>query len=95
MFRTLIEILEERSKLTNNGVTFIECSDKEEFLSYKELNHQALKVLSFFQSQGIQPKDELVFQLVDNKTFIIVFWACILGGIIPVPLTVGRNDDHR
>ncbi len=65
------------------------------FFPIKNCTESALQVLSYLQSRGIQPKDELVFQLDNNKDFIIIFWACLLGGIIPVPLTMGRNDDHR
>lgn len=91
----LITILKERSIQDNKGITFIEGSKQETFLSFKALYHSALKALSFFQQQGIRQKDELVFQVEDNRAFVIAFWACILGGIIPVPLTPGKNDDQR
>lgn len=92
---TLASILANRKTMTDTGITFIEGSGREAFMSYAKLYDEAVRVLSFFQSRGIQPKDELVIQIEDNKTFIIVFWSCILGGIIPVPLTVGKNDEHR
>ncbi|MDW3194588.1 MAG: amino acid adenylation domain-containing protein [Cytophagales bacterium] len=92
---TLIQILEERKDLSKVGITFIEKSDDEKFLSYKELYEAALNALSFLQDSGLKPKDELVFQVNDNRTFIVMFWACILGGIIPVPLSVGKNNDHK
>ena len=92
---TLIEILKQRSQLENTGVTFIESGKREGYLSYQELYDEALKGLSYLQRKGMRPKDELVFQIDDNKTFIITYWACLLGGIVPLPLTVGQNDDHR
>jgi surfactin family lipopeptide synthetase A len=94
-YSNLIEILRKKKHLGGIGITFIEGSKQEYFLSYQELYHSALKGLSFLQSKGIQPKDELVFQIDDNKSFIIVFWACILGGIIPVPLSCGHNEDSK
>lgn len=95
LHNTLASLLADRRNLTNTGITFIEGSGQEEFMSYRQLYDAALGTLSFFQSLGIQPKNELVIQIEDNKTFIIIFWACIVGGIIPVPLTVGKNDEHR
>lgn len=92
---TLAEILRERSKLSGCGITFIESGGKEEFLSYGDLYHAALRALAFLQKRGMLPGDELVFQIDDNKTFLIIFWAGILGNIIPVPLSVGHNDQHR
>lgn len=92
---TLIDILKDKSNLKDTGVCFIEGGEKEDFLSYQDLYETAIKVLGFLKASGLKPKDELVFQIEDNKTFILVFWACILGGIIPVPVAIGRNDDHK
>ncbi|TYP74363.1 non-ribosomal peptide synthetase [Aquimarina intermedia] len=92
---TLSEILLQRSNLSSVGITFIEGSSKETFLSYEELYKEALIVLAVLQSRGMGPADELVFQIEDNRSFIITFWGCILGGIIPVPLTIGHKEDHK
>ncbi|HLZ89114.1 MAG TPA: condensation domain-containing protein, partial [Puia sp.] len=92
---TLIKLLSDRRQLAGVGITFIEGSDQERFLSYDQLYHSALKVLSVLQRKGMQDGDELVIQIQDNRTFIIAFWACLLGGIVPVPLSVGQNDNHR
>jgi amino acid adenylation domain-containing protein/non-ribosomal peptide synthase protein (TIGR01720 family) len=92
---SLIELLLERSTHADTGITFIEGNDQESFLSYAELNVSARKALSFLQLKGMHAGDELVFQLDDNRTFLVVFWACIFGGIIPVPLSSGTSDDHR
>ncbi|MBL6448227.1 amino acid adenylation domain-containing protein [Fulvivirga sp. 29W222] len=92
---TLIEVLKQRSRQSNTGITFINSGEQENYLSYKELYHSALRSLSHLQKMGMSPKDELVFQIDDNKTFVITYWACLLGGIIPVPLTIGQNDDHK
>lgn len=90
----LISVLAGRCE-ENVGVTFIGGSGQEDFLSYNNLYVAALKVLSVLQDSGLKPRDELIFQVNDNKAFIQIFWGCILGGIIPVPLSVGRNHDHR
>lgn len=92
---TLNKILNERASLIEEGVTFIEQGRKDSFLSYAQLYHKSLKALGYLQEQKIMPGDELIFQIEDNKTFIIIFWACLLGGIIPVPLSIGRNDEQR
>ncbi len=92
---SLIEILKHRSTLKTVGITFIESSEHADFLSYSELYDLSVKALATLQHKGLKPGNELVFQVEDNKIFIITFWACLLGGIIPVPLSVGRNKDHR
>lgn len=81
--------------MPRTGITFIEHSDAENFLSYEELYNVALAALKGLQERGMSPGHELVLQIEDNRTFIIIFWACILGGIIPVPLSAGQQDEHR
>jgi amino acid adenylation domain-containing protein/non-ribosomal peptide synthase protein (TIGR01720 family) len=93
--KTLADIIEQRASSPRVGITFIEGADAEQFLSYNNLYHLALRTLGCLQGRGIQAGNELVFQVPDNRTFTILFWACILGGIIPVPLTIGQNDEHR
>lgn len=37
----------------------------------------------------------MILQTEDNQSLLITFWACILGGMIPVPLAMGGTDMHR
>lgn len=92
---TLTEVLQKCSILKHRGITFIEQSGQEDFLSYQELYQLALNGLGFLQQNGLKPNDELVFQVEDNRTFLMLFWSCVLGGIIPVPLSIGKNDDQK
>ncbi|WP_394751319.1 amino acid adenylation domain-containing protein [Spongiimicrobium salis] len=92
--RTLTSILLEAAKNKRKGITFIEMGGQDVFLAYKNLMEDALKVLGSLQKRGLGVGDELVFQIEDNQDFLTVFWACILGGIIPVPLTVGVKKEH-
>ncbi|WP_051541258.1 hypothetical protein [Caldalkalibacillus mannanilyticus] len=79
----LVKKIQDLSKVhCFNGITFISSEQNEKYVSYQDLYHRALAVLHDLQAQGMKPKQELVFQIEDNETFIYVFWACILGGII-------------
>lgn len=91
----LIEVFKSKNSFQNVGITFINKTKDEDFLSYKELYHSSVKILASLQQKGLETGEELVLQIDDNKIFILVFWACILGGIIPVPLTVGDRDDRK
>ncbi|MCP4133214.1 MAG: SDR family NAD(P)-dependent oxidoreductase, partial [bacterium] len=91
---TLTGIFQERSSETEKGVTFI-TERGDEFVSYSRLNTDALSILGNLQSRGLKPDDEVVFQVVDPGDFIRIFWACILGGFIPVPVAVRNNDEHQ
>jgi amino acid adenylation domain-containing protein/non-ribosomal peptide synthase protein (TIGR01720 family) len=92
---SLVDILCDRSELKLSGITFVKDSWHEDFLSYSALYDSALRALSYLQANGLEAKSELVFQVEDNKDFLVIFWACILGGIIPVPLSIGKNGEHK
>lgn len=85
----------QRAAAQQKGIVFISGGEKEERLSYRELYTAALYCLGALQQQGVQRGDELVMQVEDNRTFLVVFWACLLGGIIPVPLSIGIQDEHK
>lgn len=93
--KTLVDVFQAQKDQHSKGVVFIDTGDHEEYISYAELFQRSLLALAYLQSEAVCPGQELVFQISDNKNFVVLFWACILGGIIPVPLTVGHNDEHR
>jgi len=94
-YTTLGEMLEGRRSLDNRGVTLVGSGGQEKYIPYRLLYTLALKGLGFLQEQGMTHGEEMIIQVDDNEAFIIIFWACILGGIIPVPLSVGLHDDHK
>lgn len=94
MASNLIDILIAAST-TDKGITFVDQGDHEEFLTYSDIYGLAHKYLGYLQHEGIQQGQELVFQIEDNQHLITIFWACILGGIIPVPVSLGNNSDHK
>jgi len=98
-FTTLIEAFEanciEAAGLPNRTITYIEGKDKETIVSYIDLKKRALGLLNEFQTRGLKQGDQLIIFLKNNERFIDVFWACILGGVIPVPVAVGISDEHR
>lgn len=75
------------------GITFIDGENREEYMSYKKLYMEARYMLHDLQQKNLQPGDELVFQFLSNKNFLITFWACIFGKIIPVPIVFGITID--
>ena len=37
----------------------------------------------------------MLLSLADNERFLEMFWACVLGAILPVPLVTGTTHEHR
>lgn len=94
-YRNLAHLLQSRSVETDKGIYLINGQNNEEFVSYKDLYNRSLITLGTLQKAGIEPGQELVIQVDDNGVFIELFWSCILGGIIPVPLSIGAKDEHK
>lgn len=94
-FRNLVDVFEKHNSSDNKGITFIYGENKEKFISYHDLYIDALEILHTIQNINIKTGDELIFQVDSNFDFICTFWACLLGKIIPVPVTIGTNDEHK
>jgi acyl-CoA synthetase (AMP-forming)/AMP-acid ligase II len=88
-YRNLVEALLDKEQ-SDQGITFIETSG-DVHLKYRDILVIARRILGNLQSRGLKPGDELVVLLRRNRDFVAVFWACLLGGIIPVPLTFPEN----
>lgn len=91
---TLASILLGASKSERAGITFVYADEREERVTYGDLLKNAVKILGSLQSMGIKEQDELIIQIEENNLLLYTFWACILGGIIPVPLSYGVEKDQ-
>ncbi|WP_212003967.1 non-ribosomal peptide synthetase/type I polyketide synthase [Chitinophaga sp. HK235] len=91
---TLSAMLIRLKDVKDKGITFIGRGNQEEFLSYGQLYADALSWMHYLQEQGLHSGDELVLQVEDNKTFLQIFWACILSAIVPVPASVAYHTEN-
>lgn len=94
-FTTLNAALAALHGCHDRGVAVIRSSKEEEFLSYAELYASACYTLANLQRYGVRPGDELMIQVDDSREFLVLFWACLLGGIIAVPLSTGVQDQQK
>lgn len=92
---TLQDIFLKLSDYSDRGVTFINSSNEDIFISFKKMNENAKFILGFLQEYGVKDGEELIFQLQNSQSFIETFWACILGRIIPVPVNFAITQDLR
>lgn len=92
--KTLVENFYNTASDGDKYINFIRSKDEEIILPYKKLFETCEKILKHFQECGLNKGDEVIIQLGDNKSFICVYWACILGGLIPVPLDARNNKEQ-
>ena len=93
-FKTLVDAL-THNRSEDRFVGFINGQDEEKIISFNALYERALGLLHVLQQKGMQQGDYLILNLNDNEKMVDIFWACQLGGIIPVPLAIGISDQHR
>ena len=91
---TLTEIIESNRSIARN-LTYLEGENDTREVSFGELYERALGILYHLQRLGARRGDKLILFLGNNEQFIDVFWAAILGGIVPVPVALGISDEHR
>jgi amino acid adenylation domain-containing protein len=94
-FNNLTNALKSAVQDEQKGVIFVYGGSEEVFLSYRNILDKALCALTNLRARGITQGDTLIFQVYRQDEFIVAYWACLLGGIVPVPVAVGNNDEHR
>ena len=92
--QTLDAILAANAR-DDRQITFIDGENEQRVVGFQRLRQRALGVLGALQRRSIRPGDTMVLCLGDNERFLEMFWACVLGGIVPVPLAPGATDEHR
>ena len=74
---------------------YIENSQDEIAIKAYDFKLKVQKTLCFLKDNGLSSGDELVLQIKDCLEFTCIFWACIIGKIIPVPYNYLETDrDH-
>jgi acyl-CoA synthetase (AMP-forming)/AMP-acid ligase II/acyl carrier protein len=93
-YQTLTEMLDHRSRGTGT-IGYLEGEGAEKSLPLAKLRQRALGILHHLQRIGAKPGDMLILHVASNEQFIDAYWACLYGGIVPVPVAVGISDEHK
>lgn len=64
-----------------------------EYQSYTALRDEAGRILAGLRQAGLSAGNFTALQLERPRDFIPAFWACALGGLVPVPLPVAASAD--
>jgi len=91
---TLTELI-ENNRSFERTLTYLEGENDAREVSFAELYERAVGILYHLQQLGARRGDKLILFLGNNEQFIDVFWAAVLGGIVPVPVALGISDEHR
>lgn len=71
---------------SDTGLTYLRADGSADRQSYRELLDEAQQVLGGLRALSVRPGDAVLFQMGDDRNFLTVLWACVLGGYAPTPL---------
>lgn len=71
-----------------HGVTYVASNGEQSFQSYPDLLAEAECFLKCLRGAGIKQGDKVLLQVRENRDFLVAFWASMLGGIVPVPVSI-------
>ena len=78
----------------NSGITFYNSEGRKSHSTFKEIAAVSSARLDELKGYGLRPKDMLILQCSTGRDFIEMFWACMFGGIVPIPLNHIYDTDH-
>lgn len=93
--RTLVDCMQHAAESEHVGITFIRSGSTEDFLSYAALHRLSLRVLHNLLARGCKTGEEIILLIEDPAAFLPSFWACVQGGMIPVPIATGKQAEHE
>jgi len=86
---TMAKMLESAAQRSADlGVTYLRKDGSAATQCYPKLLEEAQRIFNGLRRLGLKPGDVLLFQLEAIEDFIPAFWACQLGGLIPVPVPI-------
>ncbi len=94
LYNTLTDLLAD-ARGKDREIRFIDGENDESIISFADLWDRAVALLGSLQARGMVAGDELVIFSKSNESFVVAFWAAVLGGMVPVPVAVGISDEHR
>ncbi|GAA3776513.1 (2,3-dihydroxybenzoyl)adenylate synthase [Streptomyces phyllanthi] len=89
--RTIGDRLHEAADATPDAVALVDGSEHLTCLTYRQLAERADAVALRLAALGLRPDDRLVVQLPGTAEFVILTYACLRLGVIPVMALPGHR----
>ncbi|MCM1984908.1 SDR family NAD(P)-dependent oxidoreductase [Lyngbya confervoides] len=90
--QTLPELLIRAAReVAGERIIYLAPDGTESQQSYADLLAEAERILAGLRSLGLTPQDKVIFQLELTQDIIPAFWGCVLGGFIPVIMSLPPN----
>lgn len=94
--KTLTDALIQTAiKQNNKGIIYIQPDGKELFQTYSALLEEAKRILAGLYENGLKPRERVILQIDALPDYFATFWACVLGGIVPVTVAVAPSYQEK
>ena len=93
-FSTLVEALDNNAS-DAHAISYLGSNNAQSSVNFNDLRSRALGILFNLQKRQVKPGQQLIIHTNNNELFLDAFWAGLYGGIIPVPVAIAINDEHR
>lgn len=88
-------LIQTATRYKDKGILYIQPDGSEVSQNYASLLLEAKCILAGLSRMGLKPNDTVILQLQALKDYFPTFWACILGGITPVTVTVAPAYEEK
>ena len=93
--QNLVEVLLHTAhRYPQTGMFHLQGGKRTDFQSYPALLDDAAQILGGLRASGLSPGKPVLFQFVNNRSFMACFWACVLGGFVPVPMSISPTYEQ-
>ncbi|MFI5793546.1 AMP-binding protein [Streptomyces sp. NPDC051677] len=76
-------------------IRFIRPDGSEAASTYRRLLDEAARMLAGIRAAGVLPGETIILQVGDDPELLAAFWACVLGGFVPMPVNAGATAEQR
>jgi acyl-CoA synthetase (AMP-forming)/AMP-acid ligase II len=76
------------------GITYLQPDGSELTQSYRDLREEAERILAGLRVLGVQVGDKVILQVEENHLYLPTFWACVLGGMVAVPISIAPSYEQ-
>ncbi|HLZ56764.1 MAG TPA: non-ribosomal peptide synthetase, partial [Ktedonosporobacter sp.] len=89
---TLAQALERAVRQEDvKGIHYLQPDGTEITQSYAVLCSEAERILGGLRKLGLRTGDTVILHVEENQDYLPTFWACILGGLIAVPISIAPS----
>src|SRR5258707_15006 len=76
------------------GILYLQPDGSKFIQSYRGLCEEAERILSGLRALGLQAGDKVILQVEENQQYLPTFWACVLGGLVAVPISIAASYEQ-